>query len=208
MVCSICEKERPDRGSCKFCGSRLCSICRQPLPSGRKDERCQECNRERLRRDRESNPDRFRQYGRKWREENPEKHRACSRKLRDADPERDRARCRKWKSANLDKRRETEARRRARKSGCDVSPVNVQHVVEAASSLCAMCFAHVPEGLRHIDHIVPLDKGGPHSQENLQLLCYRCNTRKGVKLQEEVGLEVWVKRPNPSQPFLLNPNWG
>lgn len=33
-----------------------------------------------------------------------------------------------------------------------------------------------------IDHIVPRSKGGPSEEGNLQTLCTRCNTAKGVKL--------------------------
>jgi 5-methylcytosine-specific restriction endonuclease McrA len=70
-----------------------------------------------------------------------------------------------------------------------------------------MCRTFVPEGLRHIDHIIPLDKGGPHIQENLQLLCYKCNRAKGSKMPEEVTPETWTKATDPAQPFLINPNW-
>ncbi len=34
------------------------------------------------------------------------------------------------------------------------------------------------------DHIVPASKGGPDSQDNLQTMCFRCNTKKGNKLPE------------------------
>lgn len=33
----------------------------------------------------------------------------------------------------------------------------------------------------HIDHIVPVSRGGQNNKENLQLLCVSCNTSKGAK---------------------------
>jgi len=37
-------------------------------------------------------------------------------------------------------------------------------------------------GSKSIDHILPLSKGGSHSQENVQWAHLVCNTRKGNRL--------------------------
>jgi len=43
---------------------------------------------------------------------------------------------------------------------------------------CGRCGVHLARTGFHIDHIVPVCKGGRHQEENLQLLCPRCNLTK------------------------------
>lgn len=42
-------------------------------------------------------------------------------------------------------------------------------------------YENCPEG-HEVDHIVPISKGGPHHQDNLQYLTRQANRRKGNKL--------------------------
>lgn len=51
---------------------------------------------------------------------------------------------------------------------------------------CQMCGISVekePHLLLEIDHIIPLSRGGMTTEYNLQTLCWRCNRKKGAKLQ-------------------------
>ena len=47
---------------------------------------------------------------------------------------------------------------------------------------CQMCGKHMPDevGL-HIDHIIPIKRGGKSIEDNLQVLCDKCNLRKSSK---------------------------
>ena len=47
---------------------------------------------------------------------------------------------------------------------------------------CAICKAELTEKEPHIDHIIPLIKGGGNAESNLQALCWECNLKKGTKI--------------------------
>lgn len=215
MVCSVCGKDRRAFGSCTMCGSRLCSICRALLPKVRKSSRCRECARVHSQMWRSSHPGEESEYKRRLYRADPDKFKSRSRNWRSSNPEyinkwyenRGRLVVRKWAQDNPHKRRESCQRRRALLKGCDVSLADIAAVVERSGGLCCLCNSLVPEGMRHIDHIVPLSKGGPHAQENLQMLCYRCNLSKGSKLPGEFRASVFVRKRSPLQPSLLNPDW-
>ncbi len=53
---------------------------------------------------------------------------------------------------------------------------------------CYLCGKRIPLGDRHVDHIIPLSKGGAHTAGNLAIACSSCNIRKGAKMPSEVGV--------------------
>lgn len=51
---------------------------------------------------------------------------------------------------------------------------------------CQICGKHMPDNVGlHIDHIIPINKGGKSVMENLQVLCSVCNGRKSDKVEGE-----------------------
>ena len=59
---------------------------------------------------------------------------------------------------------------------------------EAPKVRCYLCGELIPVGHRHVDHIIPLSKGGKHQPSNLAVACDKCNESKGAKMPEELGI--------------------
>ena len=57
----------------------------------------------------------------------------------------------------------------------------------AEHSECPYCGIDMPMSRATVDHMVPLTKGGIHSNRNVIACCFTCNTRKGNK-----DFDVWV----------------
>ena len=64
---------------------------------------------------------------------------------------------------------------------------------------CQYCARTLPETQLNLDHVMPRDKGGRTTWENIVTSCFRCNTRKANKLPHEAGMHP------RSKPFA--PRW-
>ena len=60
----------------------------------------------------------------------------------------------------------------------DVS-ASVRYRILARDRTCRLCGAGPSDFPLHVDHIVPRSKGGSSNEDNLQVLCQRCNVGKG-----------------------------
>jgi len=96
-----------------------------------------------------------RQSQRKWRENNPEAYRAKS--------------------------HTDNSRRRVRLLGNGVYEVSAKDMKRLLAQSCASCGS----AGEHIDHIVPVSRGGHHAIGNLQMMCSKCNLSKHNKLSIE-----------------------
>lgn len=56
----------------------------------------------------------------------------------------------------------------------------ITRIIEAQKYRCAICRTSVRKK-RHVDHVVPLKRGGKHEPRNIQILCPTCNVRKNAK---------------------------
>jgi Restriction endonuclease len=77
---------------------------------------------------------------------------------------------------------EHEGRRRARKKNTAFEKVDFVKILHDSNGLCGIC--QQPFDLFGIDfdHIIPLARGGTHSNGNIQATHSRCNRAKGVKV--------------------------
>jgi len=58
-----------------------------------------------------------------------------------------------------------------------ISPSLRALIIERDGSQCLICGSFGP---LHIDHIIPVSKGGHNTPDNLRVLCQRCNLEKGA----------------------------
>jgi len=87
----------------------------------------------------------------------------------------------KWNQQNPEKPRSISRNYRARKRGADGqhSSADVIRLLSAQRWKCAACKAELIK--YHVDHVVPLARGGSNGPDNLQILCPSCNCSKSDK---------------------------
>jgi len=64
-------------------------------------------------------------------------------------------------------------------------------LVMECSGRCLRCVA---PGKPTVDHVIPLDLGGPNTIENVQVLCAACNSEKGREILDYRERGAWRPR--------------
>lgn len=122
-----------------------------------------------------------------WRIANPEAAKAATTAWRADNPERVRGFAQAWCEANPEKRKAnrtaTRHRRRSQKAG-GMTGAEQYDWANSQAKVCFWCDKACPDKF-HVDHILPLSKGGQHVANNLVISCPSCNCRKGAKLPED-----------------------
>jgi 5-methylcytosine-specific restriction endonuclease McrA len=75
-----------------------------------------------------------------------------------------------------------EGRRRAQKRATQVEQVDFAAILERDGLICHICGGSVARDDVHFDHVIPLVRGGPHTEDNIHVAHSTCNSRKGAKL--------------------------
>ena len=157
------------------------------------------------------NKEKVLERSRKWAENNPEKVLAKSAAYRERYPDRTKAALQKyeqtdkakartakyrksgkakaykriWRKENADafarQNRLDAARRRARRRGNGAYVISIKDLQRLMSQCCVAC----GDPGQHVDHIIPVSRGGQHSIGNLQMLCASCNLSKHNKTMSE-----------------------
>lgn len=148
-----------------------------------------EATRERDRKWKEANADEFKEYQRKYYAEHAESIRERNKIHYHENSEEIRARHRRYhkSTAGQSSYRVRKHRRRAREAdaagtftGADIEAIRV-----AQGNRCYLCGK--PLKKYHIDHFIPLAKGGTNDPGNLRLACPKCNLSKHDKHPFEMG---------------------
>jgi 5-methylcytosine-specific restriction endonuclease McrA len=100
---------------------------------------------------------------------------------------------RNWSRANPEKRRANEARRRALKRATSVGPVDYVAIVYKFGLNCHLCRQPIAWSDLEFDHVIPLSKGGSHTQSNIKPAHRTCNRRKYNKTPglSDLGPRRW-----------------
>lgn len=125
----------------------------------------------------EANKDAKREYDRAYRAKNPEVQAQ---------------RAREWVSRNPEKRaaivRNYRDRRRAQTSG-GISTAELAAWTDQQKKVCYWCGTKCAKGF-HVDHYVPLARGGLHEASNLVISCAPCNLKKNAKDPLDFAREI------------------
>lgn len=205
--CFRCGKTKPatdeyfSRNKSKPDGwNNWCKVCMSEYDRARRDGYRERKNA--LQRDRRAaNPDREKVYrsarsaagreadratSRRWKERNQARVRAYQQAYRQTNIERTRARKRSYRQANPERVRAWLNRRRVRKLQSEgahtASDIQAQYARQKGR--CYWCGEKVGDDF-HVDHIVPLSRGGADWPDNLVIACPACNMSKHNKLPHE-----------------------
>ena len=77
------------------------------------------------------------------------------------------------------------------------------NIFERDKSTCQYCGRHFDKRDLNLDHVIPRDKGGLTTWENIVCSCIPCNTRKGNRLAYQVHMQLIRKPVRPKwRPFI------
>lgn len=123
-----------------------------------------------------------RAYGQSWYAKHREQKNSRKRIARAKRPDKLKAHKQAYREANPEQYRqqglEHQARRRARLRDAKYERVDYVKVIQDAKGICGICKTPFDLFGIHVDHIIPLARGGTHTYGNLQATHARCNQIK------------------------------
>lgn len=162
-------------------GSKACSNCKinKPREAFYKNARatdgraswCKDCTKAGSKRQYDADPAAANAKRVEWGRANKERGQAANAKWAAANPERQRETWRKSKQV-----------RRAARKGILTEYVDPLVLLELDDGLCGVCGSDVDPFEFHMDHIIPVSRGGDHSYVNMQVSHPLCNKRKAASM--------------------------
>jgi hypothetical protein len=143
-------------------------------------------------------PERIKKRNAAWNKLHPDVARAATSKWRKRNQEKVKATYAVWKKANAKKVKDAKSAwdkenpqaykrywhdRRAKKasSGGKLSPGLESRLLAFQKNRCAICRVSLKKTGHHLDHIIPLARGGKNTDSNMQVTCPKCNLEKNSK---------------------------
>lgn len=141
---------------------------------------CPDCQKERHAAWRARNRERVRGAAAQWRADNPETDREVQRAYRARNADRRHAYDKQWREANPERHAAKEHRRRALKRGASAEPYTAKEWGSVVAFYGGRCAYGCGRQWEHVDHVVPLSRGGAHALHNIVPACAECNLSKHV----------------------------
>ena len=80
---------------------------------------------------------------------------------------------------------------------------NRQNLLERDDYQCQYCGKSLPNKELNMDHVIPRDRGGGTTWENVVISCIRCNSKKSNRLPMEAGMRLLKEPKRPARrPFV------
>ena len=92
----------------------------------------------------------------------------------------------KWRIENpvMLKAQRTNRKARVRGAAGSHTHEDILRMIILQKHKCPYCLCSIKEE-HHVDHIIPVSKGGSNNPENIQILCPTCNMKKSNKMPEQ-----------------------
>jgi 5-methylcytosine-specific restriction endonuclease McrA len=77
------------------------------------------------------------------------------------------------------------------------------NIFERDKNMCQYCGQLFERKDLNLDHVIPRDRGGPTTWENIVCSCIECNTQKANRTPQEAGIHLIRKPKRPKwRPFV------
>ncbi|MEY4200624.1 MAG: hypothetical protein RLZZ265_2364 [Verrucomicrobiota bacterium] len=82
------------------------------------------------------------------------------------------------------------------------------NIFERDKNICQYCGHTFDRKDLNLDHVIPRDRGGPTTWENIVCSCVPCNTRKSNRTPSEAGIHLIRKPKKPKWRPFVQLNYG